>query len=954
MPWVYSVDGGTPPTYTYSQVNTLNQHCAKVNIPSNGAITQLKVYAAGRLAAVSTRLVLWSVGGAVLAQSSTFSMAQGTESGGGQAWQTKSITAEVVSSGNYWVGLYRNPTGGHIFGTVSSGEDAYRKTNTSGFPSVQSMSGYSTHSGRECYVGAFYITAPDAPSSCTVSRVSDSQQNVTWSNNSDSDQPYDSIKVERWNNISSSWSQIASISGSSTSYNDTTTTSNRQYRYRVRAYNSAGYSSYSTSSYIRTTPASPSSVVATRVSTNVQITWNDNATAETSQSIYRNTSSDGVSWAGYSLLDDTITTDTESYIDTSPANYNYYKVSADCTDPTLSSSLTESNQVIVVQPPEQPSGLSPTGSEAFDSGSAKDFSWTHNPNDGTSQEKFSLHLKKSSGTYPKEIDNFSDYSEWTSADTLADDTTNVVTGLNNSVKIADSDDTGSTISMDKSITTIDLTEFDDASASDTSDLISFLVYISDKTLFNDLTLKLGDDASNYYYSSIDPSSSLEDGWNRIDVAKSAFSSTGSPTGWDDITYVRFDVTTENNASAEYISFQYLQLAKVTDFTSYAGTKFVQFNEIESSTESLSIDADTFINGYSFDWVVKTWGEATSGGTYSDGSSDFSDTSTIVASETPTVTITDPTAVSDYGYSSLSLDWDYSQNDSKNQTHYIAYLYDSSDTLLETIADSSNIADGESDTATFENTSLENGETYTVKLKVKSSAGLWSELAEVEFDVDFFVPATPTFSLELDESVGGVNITIVNPSATPPEIDAVYNRVYRQVDSGEWELAIDNVDLNTTVTDYIPSIGGNTNYYVQAVSAIPSVANSSEDDIDILLTGYFFLNGGDGYGDYIKLSGDISIDENRNRQTAVKKYHGRTYGVKKQSANKIHTIKFSCNLPKTDYDAFFDIVETVGNHFFRDWNGRYFEIAILDAKDSSKDQNNYSITCLFERVDSNGN
>ena len=1053
MPWVYSVSSSTPPTYTWSGVNTLNQHCAKVNIPYNGAITQLKVYAAGNGSAVDTRLVLWTVGGAALAQSSTFSMASGSQSPGGQAWNTKSITPYAVSAGNFWVGLYRDPAGGHIFGTTSSGaaDDGYRKDNTAGFPAVASMSGYSTHSGREPYVGAFYITSPANQSSQSASRVTDNNISISWYRNADSDQPYYNQYVQRWDNVSGSWSTVhtittdytsngsqswsdtttvanrkyryriyadntagnssyvytsyvyttpddpssASVSrvsdtnqslswtnasyasdvatgikvqrydnvsgnwyaiatlGVVTSYSNTTTVANKRYRYRIYAYNAAGNSGYAYTDYIRTTPAAPSNVVGTRVGSNVEVTWDDNATAETNQTIQRKTSSDGVSWTSYSTLSSSIATDTESYTDTSPANYNKYQVRADCTDPTLNSDYEESNEVVIIQPPDQPSGLTPTDSTAFDGDEAKTFEWTHNPNDGTDQEKFSLKIKISGGTYPKEIDNFSDYSEWTaSGSDLADDETNVVTGLGNSVSMADSDDTGSTISMYKAISSIDLTEFDDASASDTSDLISLLVYVSDVSYFSDLTLKLGDDASNYYYTNVDPSASWSNGWNTLVVAKSAFSSTGSPTGWDDISYIRIDVTTENNASGENVSVQYLQLADVTDYTSYAGDMFVQYHEIESAVESLSLMAESLQNGNTFDWQVKTWGQATTGGTYSDGSSDWSDSSTFVASDTPVGTITDPTEVADYGYSSLEVDWDYTQADSSNQVEYLCKLYDEYDVLLETQSQQSEIATGGSDTATFDYV-LENSTTYKVTLQVKSAAGLWSEETAVEFDTDFYVPPTPTISLELDEDVGGINITITNPSPVGDEVEAVYNKVYRSVDDGDWELIIDNVDINTTVTDYTAGIGNNNNYYVSAISATPSSANSSESDLDVEMTGYYFINGGNGYEDYIKLRGDTSIDTKFGRDTAVKHYHGRYYPLKNQGENLFTIINFSCDLPKTDYETIKSIIETSGNHFFRSYEGTHLQCSITNSGKQKKDNAAYQFSCTIERVDSSG-
>ena len=123
MPWAVSNAGGSG--YAWSGANTYNQHAAKVNIPSNGAITKLRIVAAGwNTGIVSTRCVLWNVGGSALAQSSTFSMADGDSST--QYTYEKSISHEVVSSGDYWVGLYRSPSESHVFQTTTgSGNRIY-------------------------------------------------------------------------------------------------------------------------------------------------------------------------------------------------------------------------------------------------------------------------------------------------------------------------------------------------------------------------------------------------------------------------------------------------------------------------------------------------------------------------------------------------------------------------------------------------------------------------------------------------------------------------------------------------------------------------------------------------------------------------------------------------------------------------------------------------------------
>ena len=775
IPWVYSVDGGTPPTYTWSGVNTLNQHASAISLPSTCAVTQLKVYAAGNGSSVSTRFAIWNAGGSVLQQSSTFSMGSGTQTPGGQDWHTKTITPKYLSSGTYWVGLYRNPTGGHIAGTVSSGQNAYRKTNTSSFPSISTMSGYSTHSGREMYVGAFYITSPDAPSSCSVSRNSDTSQTITWTRNSSSDQPYDNQYLYRYDNVTLSYYLKATLSGSATSYTDTSTQANRHYIYKIRAKNTVGYSSYSNTDDINTTPAKPSSVEAVRVGTTVEINWEDEARNEDNFTIQRKTSTDGISWGSYSTLSSSIASNSESYTDNSPANYNQYRVKSTTTTPNaLSSDYVESNIVQILVYPNPPTNIEPVNYEAIDIDGPIPISWTHNPQDGSEQ-----------------------------------------------------------------------------------------------------------------------------------------------------TYVSIRFREEGEAWSLYL------------------------NKYSTSEGSINISTSSFSVGR-WEYEVRTWGAATTGGESSDGSSYYEGSGYTLGSFTlstpPEGTITTPNGIDDYTYSSLTIEWSYSQDESNVQVQYVASLYDENDILLETRQGSNDAT-----TTTFI-TRLSDATNYKVSLSVKESTGLWSELDETEFTTDFYVPATPTISIEEGQDGTSV-ITIDNPSPEGDEVATEYNVLYRSVDGGiTYEIVQDEIETNTAITDYIPLINGTTYYYVDAISATPSIASSSVDSITISNTGTFYFNTGSNYEDYLKIIGDTSLNERLGIDTTVNKYEGRTYPVEYKGTLEHQNISFSGDLLIDNYDDALTILNSNSNIFYRDWLGRWFPISIVDGNIRKKDNEAYQLSITFNRIE----
>lgn len=1119
MPWIYSTTTD-PEGYNTSGVGGSNQYAAKINIPIACAITRLySVWAGYNTGSVNGRNVLWNFStGAIVLQSQTYESPDGDES----TWYTHETifgytTAVVVSSGYYFVGFYRDPFESSVSPTdEEDGEYTYYLTNTSGFPNCAVMVGYNTETGGELYAGVFYITAPDAPTGQSVTRISDNSHRVDWTRNAaiDADQPYSKQFVERWDNVSNTWYLKYTLIGEystsdSHSYTDTSTVANRQYRYRVRSWNAAGYSSYVYTDYINTTPATPTNFSAVRVGSNVSLTWTDASYVEDQFKIQSRESTDGGdTWGSWGDVD-TPTADSVSYTDTSPYSYAQYRIRAEETDQSLYSSYVESEEVLEPAAPDAPTGLTPDGT-AFDATGGKLFRWVHNPTDNTDQTKFSLRIKKKDGTYPKEITNFTDYTLWTAYQSTVENSTDHDIGLVNVTKMYDSDDTGSEVSMYQTVSTMDLTEFDDASASGTDDLIVFTCYISDVSKFTDLRIVLGDDNSNHYYTSVNPSTTLSNGYNRIIVAKTDFSTTGTPTGWNDITYIRIQTTTTASASSAYIESIYLMLADVTDFEDYTGIGYVQFNEITNTNEYFSMWTNNLVNGYDYEWQVKTWGN------YATGSA-WSNTADVETVSKPIATITDPTAISNYEYSELTVSWNYTQSQSYNQIQYLAKLYDSNDLLLETQQVSSIIATGDSDSCTFDYT-LSNESTYTVTLQVQESNNIWSTETSVEFTTDFLVPTKPTISLgTIDPDTGSIDITITNPDvvteyeedivqdsyidndnsstnydatgelalendtaggttiktilldfdlsffvgktivdaqlllyrktaltpgidstvnyiksawdettvtyATIPTLDTTdyddhthssgdsetwdittllediadetitdyegmavvatttdgstdifydgtitdsepivfveieplnaetdHNVLYRSIDGGSWEIVQDDISKNTTVTDYIPSIGGNNNYYVDAVSALPSSNSSDESDVDVLLTGMFFVNGGNGFEDVVKLVGDISISENINRDETIKKYAGRAYPVKYQGNQKIQQLSFSADCPVTKYDDLVEILESVGNTFYRDWRGRWFYALYSGSKFDKKDPQAYQFNTNITRVE----
>lgn len=203
----------------------------------------------------------------------------------------------------------------------------------------------------------------------------------------------------------------------------------------------------------------------------------------------------------------------------------------------------------------------------------------------------------------KEVDNFTDYAEytaWTST-TLSNDTVNNTMGKN-AIKTLESDNTASYVGMWKNITSLNLATFNSDLASTTDDIILCVFYISDITKVDTVTYKLGTDNANNYNVTYAAATCVT-GWNVKRPAKSDFATTGAPSGWDDITYIVFQWYSTVNAQNAYITFQYCQLCREdVDYANY-------YNPFQKYVGSVSGWIDYF--GISTDYIVLYVDEAIS-------------------------------------------------------------------------------------------------------------------------------------------------------------------------------------------------------------------------------------------------------------------------------------------------------------------------------------------------------
>lgn len=238
-------------------------------------------------------------------------------------------------------------------------------------------------------IGARPFAAPTAPSSVTVTRVSDTSHRVGWARTATTARPWTQVRIERWDNVSKVYAYVGQTSGTATTFTDNSTLPDRQYRYRVQARNNVGNSSYTYTSFIFTRPAAATSVKAARLSggAGIRVSWGGSFHADATIHVYKQV--DGV-WGTSRVAAVPASAGRWDDTDTSTAGELRYRVIVSLGGLQSAWSPT-SAAVSVLAPPLAPTNvtLSQGGTvvQAVDGEHESILSWTYNSADGSEQTR---------------------------------------------------------------------------------------------------------------------------------------------------------------------------------------------------------------------------------------------------------------------------------------------------------------------------------------------------------------------------------------------------------------------------------------------------------------------------------------------------------------------------------------------------------------------------------------
>ncbi|GAI05759.1 unnamed protein product, partial [marine sediment metagenome] len=219
---------------------------------------------------------------------------------------------------------------------------------------------------------------PDAPTGLIATPMSDSEIDLSWTDNSDNE---DGFKIERSPN-DIDYTQIYTATANAIAWSDTGLDPETEYFYRVCAYNANGnslpWSTDSATTFPPPAPDAPSNLTAIGVSTSqIDLAWTDNSGNETGFKIER--SPDDITYAEIG----TVLADVTTYESTglNPETEYFYRVCAFNAGGDSEYSNTESGttQPVPVYPPDAPTNLIATAV----SDSQIDLAWTDNSDNET-------------------------------------------------------------------------------------------------------------------------------------------------------------------------------------------------------------------------------------------------------------------------------------------------------------------------------------------------------------------------------------------------------------------------------------------------------------------------------------------------------------------------------------------------------------------------------------------
>lgn len=255
-------------------------------------------------------------------------------------------------------------------------------------------------------------------------------------------------------------------------------------------------------------------------------------------------------------------------------------------------------------------------------------------------------------------------------------------------------------------------------------------------------------------------------------------------------------------------------------------------KIASAASLRAFAANTFTNGKTYEWQVRTWGA------HADASP-WSASATFTTSAAPLVAIVNPP--NPLGAALVTATWTYSDAEGTAQSAWEAQLLQSGSTLEQ-------LAGSGAGTSVAFTTRLTDATSYQVRVRVRDGSGLWSQWAQKTFSTSFPTPTVPTIAVNWNKDTGTVGITVTNPATGTAVVE---NRILRSLDGGQTWVQVAVTPPNGTGFDRTVPVGVTARYKAISWTDLPSSSESAVSPVSTdSIIGYW--SGGNSFEKSVQL------------------------------------------------------------------------------------------------------
>lgn len=312
-----------------------------------------------------------------------------------------------------------------------------------------------------------------------------------------------------------------------------------------------------------------------------------------------------------------------------------------------------------------------------------------------------------------------------------------------------------------------------------------------------------------------------------------------------------------------------QSAYEVQYSTDGGSSWSSTGKVSSALSQDVVPGAGFAPGVTLTYRVRTWGQASSGGSEGTGASPWSAARAVDFRSRPVVTILDPLPSAVVEESSLLVVLGFAQAEGGTFVQAFLNLWHDGE-IIESV-ESTTLA------GTLFQTRVLDGESYAVSVTVIGSHGIWSDSAQVAFTVEYTLPVAAGVGLTYLPESGWAQVDLSLPEPGAGESAAVSVSVLRSIDGGPAEVLFDRLLVDgpeLSLLDTTPTIRGANAYVVRTFSADGATA----DVVDELVTEegrWSFLSTGPGFADLVRFAGGPSRDVAPGREQALVVAAGRS-------------------------------------------------------------------------------